>query len=110
MEKVIDLLKSERDQTKHLIKFFKKEIKRCKKANEELQSPGFIEKHKNSHMWSEDWTIQQFIGLNVSSNNRAIAGYSEKLKEANDYLLQIERALVVLNEASAVNEQEVGNG
>lgn len=104
MDKVIDLLKSEREQTRHLIEFFKKEIKHSKKAIEELQSPEFIEKHKNSSNWSEDWTIQQYIDLNVSSNNRVIAKYTKKLEEANDYLRQIERALTVLNETEAVEE------
>lgn len=103
MEKVIDLLKTEREQTKRSIQFFKEEIEHSKKANEELQSPEFIEKHKNSNNWSNDWTIQQFIDLNVSSNNRAIVSYSEKLEEANDYLRQIERALTVLNETEAVD-------
>ena len=66
MDKVIELLKSERDQTKRSIKWLKKEIKSCKKANEELQSPGFIEKHKDSSNWTEDWTIKQYIAANVS--------------------------------------------
>lgn len=104
MDKIIDLLKSERERTKRLIKFFKEEIEHGKKAIEELQSPEFIEKHKNSSNWSEDWTIQQFIGLNVSSNNRAVAKYSESLEEANEYLRQIERALTTLNETEAVEE------
>ena len=104
MDKVIELLKSERDQTKRSIKWLKKEIKSSKKANEELQSPGFIEKHKDSSNWTEDWTIKQYIAANVSSNNRVIAKCTEKLEEANDYLLQIERALTVLNETEAVEE------
>lgn len=104
MDKVIDLLKSEGEQTRHLIEFLKKEIKHSKKAIEELQSPEFIEKHKDSSNWSESWTIQQFIGLNVSSNNRAIAMYTEKLEEANEYLRQIERALTTLSETEAVEE------
>lgn len=107
MERVIDLLKSEREETKRLIEFFKEEIEHDKKAIEELQSPEFIEKHKNSNNWSDDWTwtIKQFIKLNVSSNNRAIASYSEKLEEANEYLLQIERALTVLNETEKEEEK-----
>lgn len=104
MDKVIELLKSEREQTKHSIEVFKKEIEHSKKANEELKSPEFIEKHKNSSNWSESWTIEQYILVNVSSNIRAIAKYTEKLEEANDYLLQIERALTVLNETEAVEE------
>lgn len=104
MEKVINLLKSEREQTKRSIEFFKKEIKNGKKAVEELQSPEFIEKHKDSSNWTESWTIKQYIKLNVSSYNRAIAKYSEKLEEANNYLRQIERALTVLDESSAVEE------
>lgn len=107
MEKVIDLLKSEREETKRLIEFFKEEIEHDKKAIEELRSPEFIEEHKNSNNWSDDWTwmIKQFIKLNVSSNNRAITSYSEKLEEANDYLLQIERALTVLNETEKEEEK-----
>lgn len=106
MEKVLDLLKSEREETKRLIEFFKNEIRDRKKAVREMKSPGFIEKHKTSSNWSEDWTIQQFIGLNVSSNNRAIAKYTEKLEDANDYLNQIERALTVLNERFMEEETE----
>lgn len=96
MDKIIDLLKSEMERTKLSIMFFKKEIEHCKKANEELQSPEFIEKHKNSSNWSEDWTIEQYIRASVSSNNRVVAKYTDKLEDANDYLLQIERALIVL--------------
>ena len=104
MDKVIDLLKSEREQTKRSIEFLKKEINHGKKAVEELQSPEFIEKHKDSSNWTESWTIKQYIKLNVSSYNRAIAKYTKKLEEANNYLLQIERALTVLNETEAVEE------
>ena len=104
MDKIINLLKSEREQTKRSIEFFKKEIETGERAIEELQSPEFIEKHKDSSNWTESWTIEQFIKLNVSSYNRAIIKYTEKLEEANDYLRQIERALTVLNETEAVEE------
>lgn len=104
MEKVIDLLTCERERTKRSIEWLKKEIKYGQKSNEKLLSPEFIEKHKNSSNWSEDWTIKQYIAVNVSSNNRAIAKYTEKLEDANDYLNQIERALTALNETTAVEE------
>lgn len=107
MDKVIDLLKFERGRTQHSIEFFEKEIEHGKKAIEELQSPDFIEKHKDSSNWNDNWTIQQFIELNVSSNNRAITKYTEKLEEANEYLLQIEKALTMINEYdNAVKELE----
>ena len=96
MEKVIDLLISERVQTERAIEFFKKEIERDKEAIEQLQSPNFIERHKDSSNWTESWTIEQFIRCNVSSYNRAITKYTEKLGEANEYLLQIERALDIV--------------
>ena len=105
MEKVIDLLKSEMEQTKLSIRFFKKEIKNGKKAVEELQSPEFIEKHKDSSNWSEDWTIEQYIRVNVDSNNRAIDKYTKKLEDANDYLLQIEKALFVLMKLQTVRKE-----
>jgi len=102
MEKVINLLKSERKKTKHSIEFFKKEIKLGEEAIEELQSPGFIEKHKDSNNWTESWTIEQYIRLNVDSYNRSITRYTEKLREANEYLLQLERALKVLVQIGGV--------
>lgn len=104
MDKVINLLKSEREQTTRLIEFFKKEIEYGNEANKALISPGFIEKHKDSCNWTESWTIEQYIRANVNSNNRAIAKYTEKLDDANDYLLQIERALAVLNEGARRDE------
>ena len=104
MDKVIDLLKSERERIKRSIYFFKEGVEHGKKAIEELQSPDFIEKHKDSSNWTESWTIEQYIRLNISSNNRAVAKYSESLEKANEYLLQIEKALTVLNETEAVEE------
>ena len=104
MEKVIDLLNSDREKILHSIKFFEKEIEHGKKAVEELQSPEFFEKHKDSGNWTESWTIEKYIKINVVSNNRAIAKYTEKLEEANDYLRQLESALTVLNETQAVEE------
>lgn len=104
MENVIDLLECERERTKRSIKWLKNEIKHAKKAVKELQSPEFYEKHKDSSNWSEDWTLKHYIVANVSSNNRAIAKYTKKLEEANDYLHQIERALTVIDEAPAVEE------
>lgn len=97
MEKVINLLISERERTEHAIEFFKKEIKLCEEDIERLQSQDFIEKHKDSSNWTESWTIEQYIKFNLDSDNRAVTNYTEKLGEANEYLLQIEKALMALN-------------
>lgn len=96
MEKVIDLLDSEKQHLIDMISFYIDEIETGKAAIKDLQSPEFIERNKDHECWSEDWTIQDFIKLNADSNNHAIEAYSKRLAEDKDYLSQIERALKIL--------------
>jgi predicted RNase H-like nuclease (RuvC/YqgF family) len=96
MEKVIELLKGERKSLKSSIRFYKEEIEQDKKGIQELQSDLFIEKHKDASCWSDDWTIHDYIKVNVESRNRAIDDFSKRLEEAEEYLSQIEKALKIL--------------
>ncbi len=96
MEKVIELLKGERKKLKSSIRFYKEEIEQDKKGIQELQSDLFIEKHKDASCWSDDWTIHDYIKVNVESRNRAIDDFSKRLEEAEEYLSQIEKALKIL--------------
>lgn len=96
MDKVIELLNSEKHRLTHEISFYIDEIETAKAAIKDLQSSEFIERNKDHECWSEDWTIQDFIELNVDSHNRAIDDYSKSLAEEKDYLSQIERALKIL--------------
>ena len=96
MEKVIELLKGERKSLKSSIRFYKEEIEQDKNGVQELQSDLFLEKHKNASCWSADWTIHDYIKVNVESRNRAIENFSKKLKDAEEYLSQIEKALKIL--------------
>lgn len=98
MEKVINLLNSEKQHLTHQIRHCIDDIETGKAANKDLQSPEFIERNKDRACWSEDWTIQDYIELNVNANNRAIEARSKKLAEKKDYLSQIERALEILKE------------
>lgn len=98
MDKVIDLLNSEKKHLKSQISHHIDSIETGKAANKDLQSPEFVERNKHRECWSEDWTIQDFIELNVDSNNRAIESHSKRLAEKRDYLSQIERALKILKE------------
>ena len=100
MDKVIKLLNSEKQHLINQINHYIDEIETGKAANKDLQSPEFIERNKDLEFWSEDWTIQDFIELNVNSNNRAIESHSKELAEKKDYLSQIERALKILKEAN----------
>lgn len=100
MDKVIKLLNSEKKHLKHLISFHIDEIEKGKAAVKDLQSPEFVERNKDRECWSEEWTIQDFIELNVNATNRSIEAYSKRLAEKKDYLSQIERALKILKEAS----------
>lgn len=96
MDKVIELLKGERKSLKSSIRFYKEEIEQDKKGIQELQSDLFIEKHKDASCWSADWTIHDYIKVNVESRNRAIDDFSKRLEEAEEYLSQIEKALKIL--------------
>ena len=96
MERVIELLKGERKSLKSSIKFYKENIEQDKKGVQELQSDWFLEKHKNNSCWSADWTVHDYIRVNVESRNRAIDDFSKRLKDAEEYLSQIEKALKIL--------------
>ena len=98
MDKVIKLLDSEKKDLTRQISHYIDEIEKGKARLKDLQSPEFIERNKDRECWSEDWTIQDYIELNVNSNNRAIEKYSKRLSENKDYLSQIEKALKILKE------------
>lgn len=99
MEKVIELLKGERKSLKRSIRFYKDEIEQDKNGVQELQSDLFLEKHKDASCWSDNWTIHDYINVNVESRNRAIDDFSKRLKDAEEYLSQIEKALKILKES-----------
>lgn len=99
MDKVINLLNSEKQHLTNRISHHIDEIETRKAAVKDLQSPEFIEQNKDRECWSEEWTIQDYIKLNVNANNRSIEAYSKRLAEMKDYLSQIERALKILKEA-----------
>lgn len=96
MEKVIELLKGERKSLKRSIRFYKEEIEQDKNGIQDLQSDLFLEKHKDNSCWSDNWTIHDYIRVNVESRNRAIDDFSKRLKDAEEYLSQIEKALKIL--------------
>lgn len=96
MEKVVELLKGERKKLKSSIRFYKEEIEQDKNGVQELQSNLFIEKHKDASCWSADWTIHDYIKVNVESRNRTIDDFSKRLGDAQEYLSQIEKALKIL--------------
>lgn len=100
MDKVINLLNSEKQHLTSQISHHIDSIKTGKAAIKNLQSSEFVERNKDRKCWSEDWTIQDYIELNVNANNRAIEAHSKRLAEKKDYLSQIERALKILEETN----------
>lgn len=98
MDKVIKLLNSEKQHLPNQIRHCIDEIEKGKAAVKDLQSPEFIERNKNRECWSEEWTIQDYIELNVNATNRSIEAYSKRLAEKRDYLSRIEKALKILKE------------
>lgn len=103
MEKVIELLNSEKQRLTRIISYCIEEIEKGKAAIKDLQSHEFVEQNKDRECWSEEWTIQDYIELNVNATNRSIEAYSKRLAEKKDYLSQIERALNILKEADHDN-------
>lgn len=98
MDKAIKLLNSEKQHLTNRISHHIDEIEKEKAAVKDLQSPEFIERNKDRECWSEEWTIQDYIELNVNATNRSIEAYSKRLAEKRDYLSQIEKALKILKE------------
>lgn len=98
MERVIELLKGERKSLKSSIRFYKEEIEQDRTGIQELQSDLFLEKHEDDSCWSDNWTIHDYIKVNAESRNRAIDDFSKRLKDAEEYLSQIEKALKILKE------------
>jgi len=103
MDKVINLLNSEKQHLTIKISHHIDEIEKGKAAIKDLQSPEFIERNKDRECWSEEWTIQDYIELNVDANKRSVEAYSERLAEKKDYLSQIEKVLKILKEADHGN-------
>lgn len=106
MEKVINLLDSEKQHLINMISHCINEIEIGKAAIKDLQSPEFVERKKDCECWSEKWTIQDYIELNVNSYNRAIEKHSKRLAEMRDYLSQIERALKILKSGHDLSAKE----
>ena len=96
MEKVIELLKGERKKLKSSIRFYKEEIEQDKNGIQDLQSDLFLEKHKDDSCWSDNWTIHDYINVNVESRNRAIDDFFFFFKDEEEYIYQIEKALKIL--------------
>lgn len=98
MDKVINLLNSEKQHLTNQISHCIDSIETGKAAIKDLQSPEFIERNKDRECWSEGWAIRDYIELNVNATNRSIEAYSKRLAEKKDYLSQIEKALKILKE------------
>ena len=100
MEKVIKLLNSEKQQLTNQISRFIDEVKKGKETIKTLRTPGFIEQNKDRECWSEDWTIQDYIELNLNATNRSVENYSKRIAEKKEYLSQIDEALKILKGAN----------
>ena len=97
MNKVIEILEEKQKELNRSIKFYKQEMEQDKKGIKELQNDLFLEKHRDDPCWSDDWTVHDFIRVNVESRNRSIGDFSKRLEDAEEYLSQIEKALKILN-------------
>lgn len=96
MQMVIDLLIKKKESLEKSVKFLTGEATENRKALDDLHSKEFIERNKDRSCWSDDWTIHDFIRVNVESRERSISICSKEIAEKSEYISQINKALGIL--------------
>lgn len=100
MNKAIEILKEAQKELNKSIKFYKQEIEYNKKIITRLTDPSHREFLLTKNMWSDEWTVDDFITTNLNSSERALKQYTDLLKKANKELQDIKSALKILRRYS----------
>lgn len=98
MNKAVELLKEERKKLKRDIKWIEPEISSNTRRIEELSREGYAEWLREHYpkMWSDKWTPEDYIKVNLESCQRSLDTYTEKKKLAEKELEDIKTALSIL--------------
>lgn len=104
MNKAVELLKEAQKELNRHIKFYKQEIEYNKKSIARLTDPSHREFLLTKNMWSDKWTVDDFITTNLDSSERALKQYTDLLDNASSELRDIKIALKILKESVCENE------
>lgn len=96
MNKAVEILKEAQKKLNRSIKFYKQELEYNKKSITRLTDPSHREFLLTKNMWSDKWTVDDFIATNLDSSERALKNYTDLLDKASSELQDIKTALKIL--------------
>lgn len=96
MNKEIEILKEAQKKLNRSIKHYKQEIEYNKNSITRLTNPSHREFLLTKNIWSDKWTVDDFITTNLDSNERILKKYTDLLDKASSELQDIKSALKIL--------------
>lgn len=96
MNKAVEILKEAQKKLNKSIKFYKQELEYNKNSITRLTDPSYREFLLTKNMWSDKWTVDDFIATNLDSSERALKNYTDLLDNASSELQDIKSALKFL--------------
>ena len=104
MNKAIEILKEEQKELNRSIKFYKQELEYYKNSIARLTDSSHREFLLAKDVWSDKWTVDDFIATNLDSSERALKKYTDLLDKTSSELRDIKTALKILKESVCENE------
>ena len=96
MNKAVEILKEDQMELNRHIKFYKQTLEECKKNIIRLTDSSYRESLLTKDVWSDKWTVDDFITTNLDSNERILKKYTDLLDKASGDLQDIKTALKIL--------------
>ena len=96
MNKTIEILKEEQKELNRSIKFYKQELEYYKNSIARLTDSSNREFLLTKDVWTDKWTVDDFIATNLDSSERALKKYTDLLDNASSELQDIKSALKIL--------------
>lgn len=104
MNKAIEILKEAQKKLNRSIKHYKQEIEYNKESIASLTDSSHREFLLTKDVWTDKWTVDDFIATNLDSSKRALKQYTDLLDNASSELRDIKTALKILKESVCENE------
>lgn len=96
MNKAIEMLKEAQKKLNRSIKHYKQEIEYNKESIASLTDSSHREFLLTKDVWTDKWTVDDFIATNLDSSERALKQYTDLLDNASSELRDIKTALKIL--------------
>lgn len=90
------MLKEAQKKLNRSIKHYKQEIEYNKESIARLTDSSHREFLLTKDVWTDKWTVDDFIATNLDSNERALKQYTDLLDNASSELRDIKTALKIL--------------